>query len=203
LSVFWRVTLTWKYTSDNAFAQNVIYMEDPSETKTPDYIGQQIDNFWWGNLANVALRKSTASAVQLWAVDLQKVWPLPAGGSIPYPTVRGAGGVTSANAWHYVVGMVFTLYDGGAGPRHRGRVYHYGTPNTTGLRSGPAGADLTNFALTRLNWLDAFGPLPTTLLNWCLFHRDLTGSDRFTRITDIRLQPLFGVQRRRTFGRGL
>ena len=203
MSVFWKATITYKYTSDNAFAQNVIYLEDPSESKTPDFIGTAVQNDWWGGALNQCIRKMTASAVQIWNLDLQKVWPLPAGGSIPFTLTRTTGAITSANAWHYVVGYVFTLYDGGAGPRHRGRVYHYGTPNTTSLRTGPAGADLTNFPVMRDQLLNAWGPLPTTLLHWCIFHRDLTGADRFTRITDIRMQPLFGVQRRRTFGRGL
>jgi hypothetical protein len=203
MSVIWRATVTWKYSSDNAFAQNVIYLEDPSETKTADYVGSKVELLWWGGSSSYALRRMTASAVQLWAIDLQKVHPLPVGGSIPYTPTRTTGAITSANAWHYVVGIVFTIYDGGAGPRHRGRVYHYGTSNTTSLRMGPAGADLTNFPVLRDQWLNDFGPLPTSLLNWVIWHRDLTGTAKFTRVTDIRMQPFFGVQRRRTFGRGL
>ncbi len=203
MSKFYRCTLQWRKNDATLFGQNVLCMEDASETMPLATIGQIMDEQWWGLAAGNALRLWTTNVVRLETVFIQRLDVTPSPASFPY-TARGAVGNSSFNVKHPVLGFCFRLFDGGGGPRHRGRVYHYGTRSDWLSDAGPDNATLTTqIAALRDIWLNAFGPLPTSGLHWNLFHRDLSGAARFTRVTDIRLSPRLVVQRRRNFGVGM
>lgn len=198
----YRITCTWKNTFELSFAQNVIHMEDPANTLTPSQVGDLIDVEWWGGSTSTMLRIMTANMSQLDFLNIQRVDTTPAGGVLPYSTLKTKGTLVD-NVFHEVVGYVFRLFDGGAGPRHRGRLYHFGTPSSSNTRLGPSAGNVTAFNTLRAAWLSKFGPSGSTGLRWVLWHRDLTGSARWSQINDIRLASAFGIQRRRNPGVGL
>lgn len=201
MSAFYRVTITFRNTVIGTLAQNVIYMEDPSETLTPDAIRTRIDTFWWGSGAATQLRAMSSFQSQLFGLSIQKISPSPPGGTIPLTPALTVGNHGTA-PFHPTLGFCFTLLDGLAGKKHRGRVYHCSTPTNLVSNGTPAATALTLFASLRDNWLNAFGPLPTSDLHWNIFHRDEVGAARFTRVTDLRLSPVIRVQRRRNIGVG-
>lgn len=198
----YRITIQFKHTTDASLAQNVIHMEDPAGTLTPAAIGGIIENTWWGGSTNSALRLMTANAVSLDFIWIQRVDTTPPGGVLPYSPVKTAGTKVS-NVWHEVVGFIFRLFDGGAGPSHRGRVYHFGTANTDSLRTGPSSGNVAQFNTLHDTWMAAFGPTGNSGLKWVLWHRNQVGNARWTQITDIRLSDKMGIQRRRNPGIGL
>jgi hypothetical protein len=198
----WRATLTWLYVTDQVIAQNVLHMLDPSGTMTHTQVGSIIENQWWGSAAGLALRAMTIQNVTLNSIQLQRVDTTPPGGVLPYNTLKQGGGVVGT-FWHEVVGFVFSIYDGGAGPAHRGRIYHFGTPSNANTRVGPSASNQNSFNLLRDDWLNKFGELPTSNLHWVIWHRGKQGDERWTKIKDIRLSPRFGIQRRRNPGVGM
>jgi hypothetical protein len=202
MSAFWRATLTFRDTSRGLNSQNVLFFEDPSETKTADSLAAAINGEWWGNnLSAHRLTELSSFNVVLQTISLQKVAPSPPGGTIPLSGNLSPGVVGGATV-HPSVGFCFTLLDGGSGRKHRGRVYHSSTVSSLISNGAPNSSALTAFNTLRTQWLNAFGPLPTTTWNWVLFHRNEVGSARFTRITDIRLSPFARIQRRRNYGVG-
>jgi len=202
MSTFWRATLTWFNVNTGLFAQNVLFLEDASTTKTPATIAAAIENSWWGPTASTGLRAMSSFHTKLLNISLQKVSPAPAGGTIPIAGSNSAGNI-GTGVVHPVVGFCFTLLDGQAGKQHRGRIYHTGTPSTLVLNGAPSPSAATAFATLRDSWLNSFGPLPTTDLFWNLFHRNAVGAAQFTRIVDIRLNNFLRVQRRRNYGVGM
>jgi len=201
MSAFWRCTMTFRNTVVGTLSQNVLYMEDASETKTPDTIRALLESDWWGTTAGSALRAISSFQSQLFGISLQKISPAPPGGTIPVSPSLTAGNIGVA-PFHPVLGFCFTLLDGGAGRKHRGRIYHCSTPSNQILNGVPSSGALTLFATLRTNWLNSFGPLPTTGLSWNIFHRNEVGDARFTRVTDFRISPVVRVQRRRNIGVG-
>jgi hypothetical protein len=201
MSAFWRCTLTFRNTLIGTLAQNVLYMEDASETLQPDAIRIKLEQFWWGSAANIQLRAMSSFNSQLFGLSLQKISPAPPGGTIPMtaPLTVGNHGVAPL---HPTLGFCFTLLDGGAGRKHRGRVYHCGTPGNLISNGVPAANAITLWTTLRDAWLNAFGPLPTSDLFWNIFHRSEQGDARFTRVVDLRLSPVIRVQRRRNIGVG-
>lgn len=197
----WRCTFTFRNTRVGLFSQNVIHMEDSSNVKTAQQIGTELDSGWWGLSAGAGLRNMTSNSYKLLNISLQRIDSSPAGGSIPFISA-GAIGSIGATEVHPTVGFIFTLLDGGAGPQHRGRVYHSGTPAGQLVDGSPSAAAQTAFTSLRDTWLNRYGPLPTSGLNWVIWHRDKVGDARWTRVTDIRLAPFGRCQRRRNFGVG-
>jgi hypothetical protein len=205
MSFFWRATLNWFNTAEGLQAQNVLHFEDPSDTKTAEQIGAIIDTVWWstGSTSN-RLTNYTSSNVKLASITLQRLFPGPALGGIPFVTTQTAG-AQGTGVVHPVLGFVFTLKDGLAGKKHRGRFYHYGAVPSHLLKNGPSPAIMGPTAIPTLitRWLNEFGPLPVSGLHWCLFHRGEAGAAQFTRITSIQLAQRAAVQRRRNFGVGI
>jgi len=199
----WRATFTWKNTFELSFAQNVLHFYDGSNLMNVQEIGDKLrDNFWGAGSGGTLLRSMTANMCKWDQLTLQRIDTTPTGGVFPYQT-GGPVGDKVDNVFHEVVGYVFRFYDGGSGPRHRGRMYHFGTPSGSYTRLGPSPGNITAFNVMRLAWLNAFGPLPTTGLNLVLWHRDFTGEARHTNVIDIRLSTTMGIQRRRNPGVGM
>lgn len=200
----WRATLTFKNTTDPAFGQNVLYFEDPTDAMTPLQIGGLIDTQLWATSAVGGLVNLTANNVQLNAITLQRVDTTPPQATQPF-TPAQTNGIVVSNNFHHVVGMIFQLLDGSAGKRHRGRMYHYGSPSTNlGLsRAGPGASTVPLFDTWKSRMLARFGPTGSTGLKWVLWHRDQVGSARWTQIVDFRLSTVLGVQRRRNPNVGL
>jgi hypothetical protein len=197
----WRCTFTFRNTRLGLFSQNVVHMEDSSNIKTPQQIGSTLDSNWWGLGGTGGLRAMTSTSYKLLNISLQRIDTTPQGGSVPFIS-QGATGAVQATEVHPTVGFIFTLLDGGAGPRHRGRVYHSGTPTGYLFDGTPSATANATWTTLRDDWLNRFGPLPTTGLNWVIWHRDQQGDARWTRVIDIRLAPFGRCQRRRNFGVG-
>ena len=199
----WRATLIWKNTFELSFGQNVLHFNDPTNALTTDQIGGIIDNSWWGTNATPALRAMTANMTSLDFINLQRIDTNPAGGIIGFSSSKTVGNLVS-NVWHEVVGYIFQLFDGFSGVRHRGRVYHYGTPSANGgnTRLGPGPATVTAFNTLRTHWLARFGPQGDSGLKWVIWHRGQVGDARWTQVSDIRISSKMGVQRRRNPGVG-
>jgi len=204
MSFIWRCTMNFFNTTNGTFAQNVIYMEDESELKTPDQIGALLDDNWWGATSgNPNLRNATSTNVRLETILFQRVFPLPPLGSTPYTTLLRAGGVGSA-VKHAVLGIVFTIKDGQAGRAHRGRVYHYGVPGVLVTDAGPTPGNLVStFNPIAAAWVDRFQTGGTSGLIWNIFHRGASNGGMFTRVASISVNPRLCVQRRRNFGVGI
>jgi hypothetical protein len=201
MSTFWRATITFFNSNTSLRSQNVLWFEDPSNIVTPASIAATIDSEWWGPSGSNRLRAMSSFHVKNESYTLQKVSPSPPGGGIPI-VASGITGAVGTGVVYPTVGLCFTTLDGGSGRRHRGRVYHSGTPSSF-LLNGVAGPSaITAFNTMRDGWLNAFGPLPTTGLHWCIFHRDLSGDARWTRINDIRMSTFPKCQRRRNFNIG-
>lgn len=201
MSVFYRVTATMFNSGTALRGQNVMYFEDPSETKTMPQLAAAMDSNWWGASGSSALRFITAQLCRSESYTIQKVFPSPPSGGVPF-TANGVGGAQATLVLYPTVGFVFQLFDGGSGAKHRGRLFHYGTPTNLTTNFTPNASAVTNFNTVRDTWLNAFGPLPTTGFFWCIFHRAEVGSAQFTRVTDIRLAPFLHHQRRRNFATG-
>lgn len=202
MSKFYRCTFQFFKTDDGTFAQNVVCMEDASETQTLSQIGTTLDQQWWGLNSLAALRRMSTNVMRLEVIHIQRIDISPPPLTFPFSTALTVGN-SGFNFLHQTLGLVFRIFDGSGGPAHRGRVYHYGTPTTFVQRQGPSPAGVTEFNILRDHWLNQFGPLPVSNLFWNIFHRDQVGAARFTRVTDIRLSPRLGVQRRRNFGVGM
>lgn len=199
----WRATFTWRNTFELSFAQNVLHFEDSSNLMDVNAIGTVLLSDLWGTTLNAPrLRNMTANMCQFYNLQLQRIDTTPPGGVFPFQT-GGPTGVIVDNVFHEVVGYVFRFYDGGAGPRHRGRMFHFGTPQSSNTRLGPSTGNIATFNSMRTNWLNSFGPLPTTGLSLVLWHRDFQGDARWSRVIDIRLAPSMGIQRRRNPGVGM
>lgn len=200
----WRVTMTWKNTTDLAFGQNVIYMLDSVGNKTAAEVGGLIDTQLWATSAVGGLVNLTANNTILNAITLQRVDTVPPQATQPF-TPAQTGGIIVSNNYHHVVGMIFQLLDGNAGKRHRGRMYHYGSPSVNlGLsRSGPGASTIPLFDTFKSRMIARFGPSGSTGLRWVLWHRDLAGDARWSQVVDMRLSTVLGVQRRRNPNVGL
>jgi len=202
----WRIVLNWKNTTLNTLAQNVIYMKDPDGLKTAEQIGAIIDVEFWGATTlggEGTLRNFTSTNVRLDSLSLQRVSPSPPQGTIPYSTALQTGTDGSA-VRHPVLGQLFTLKDGLAGRKHRGRFYHYGVTtaksNTGGMKSGDITNEVTDWCIEMKT---KFMNPATTGLFWMLHHRNAVDGDDFTEIVSIQPRPIFGIQRRRNFGVGI
>ena len=104
---------------------------------------------------------------------------------------------------HPCIGLVFTIKDGSAGKAHRGRVYHYGATTAHTTNSNPSSGNIIGtIALWITNMMNRFGPVPSTGLRWMLHHAQAIGDSNFTDVVSIRVNPVYGVQRRRNFGVG-
>lgn len=202
MSIVWRATLTFRNVALGVFSQNVLHFEDASETKSPDVVKNAIEQEWWGLSGSNRLVSMSSLNVQLINISLQRIDSTPAGGTIPFST-NNSNGSQGTGIVYPTVGLCFTLLDGGAGVKHRGRVYHTATPSNFLTNGVPSSACTTAFNALRTQWLNAFGPLPTTGLNWVIWHRQEQGNARWTRVVDIRLSPFARCQRRRNFGVGL
>lgn len=202
MSRFFKATVTMFNSGTALRGQNVLWFEDPSETKTESQLFTAIDTEWYGlGTTSNRYRELTAQLSKSESVTIQRISPGPPTGGQPF-TMSSAGGVQATLILYPTVGFVFQLFDGGAGAAHRGRVYHYGTPSNLTSNFIPNTVAATKFALVRDAWLNAFGPLPTTGFHLCIFHRKLTGDARWTRVTDIRLGAFLHHQRRRNFATG-
>lgn len=204
MSFFYRCTLNWRNTQEGTNAQNVLHFEDPSDTKSEATIGAIIDNEWWGiDPGDNHLRQYTCDAVVLQSITIQRVWPLPALGSVFYITAQRPGH-QGGPVKHPGLGFLFTLRDGGAGRAHRGRVYHYGAVGGHLFNAGPNPALLFPNAFPTLidHWLNNFGPLPVMGIHWCIFHRNVQDAGRFTRVVNVSVSPIVAFQRRRRVGIG-
>jgi len=201
VSTFWRVTVTFFNSGVALRGQNVIWLEDPSNIKTETQIAAAMDLNFWGPSGSSALVFMTAQLVKAESYTIQKVSPAPPSGGIPV-TANQVGGSQATLVLYPTVGLIFQLFDGGAGSAHRGRIYHYGTPSNLATNFIPNATAASRFATVRDTWLNAFGPLPTSGLHWCIFHRKLVGDARWTRVTDIRMAPFLHHQRRRNFATG-
>lgn len=197
----YRCTLTYRNVALGVFSQNVIHLEDSSNIKSPEQIRDALQQEFWGLSGAPRLSLISSLNVQWTSLSLQRVDSNPTGGTIPLGATLISGSQGSG-VLYPTVGFCFTLLDGGSGPRHRGRLYHSATPANLLNNGIPTSVAVTNFQTLRDQWLNAFGPLPTTGLHWVLWHRDLQGDARWTRIVDIRLSPFARCQRRRNFGTG-
>lgn len=204
MSVFWRATLNWRNTTEGTNAQNVLYFEDTSEVKTADQIGVIIDDSFWGTGgASGELRNFTSTNVVLQTISLQRIRPLPALGSTPFVTQQRFG-VNGSATRHVCLCYIFTFKDGGAGKKHRGRMYHFGHTNSQSDIKGPLAGNVTGTMTQWANNIIArFGPAGTTGLILCLFHRGAAAGSEFTRVTSIQPRPFFGLQRRRNYNVGM
>lgn len=206
MSFFWRATLNWFNTQTNLQAQNVLHFEDAEEIKTADQVGAIIDTIWWNPVGTSGekLTNYTSGHIKLASITLQRMLPLPAQGGIPYVTLQTTG-IATGFVKHAVLGFCFTLKDGLAGKKHRGRFYHYGANATHLLDNGPSAALMVPANIPALigKWTSNFIGAPTSGLHWCLFHRGEPGAAQFTRVTNIQLAQRAAVQRRRNFGVGI
>lgn len=202
MSAFWRCTLTFFNTNLTLYSQNVIYMEDPSETLTAANVDAAIESNWWGFSGSNALRVMSSFHVRLQNASYQRIEPGPPLAGVPLPGNLISGAIGSG-VTHPCVGFCFSLLDGLGGRRHRGRTYHCATASSSVTNGVPTSTTQAQWIAVRDNWLNSFGPLPTTGLHWNLFHRDLSGAARFTRIVDVRLNGFTRIQRRRNYGTGI
>lgn len=201
MSAFWRCTITYLNVRTQLRSQNVVWMEDPSGNASAIVLGAALDMYWWGNQSPSGLRQMSSFNVKNEGYQLQRVSPAPPMGSVPVVGSNMTGSIGGTIAYP-TVGLLFTLYDGGSGRKHRGRVYHSATAATDLTDSVPAGSVLTRFPILRDAWLNAFGPLPTSGFYWNIYHRKESGDARWTRVKDIAMQPYAKCQRRRNFGYG-
>lgn len=201
----WRAVLNWRNTTTSLVAQNVLHFIDQLETKTAEQIGALIDTNWWqGGVGNANLRTYTSTNVRLETITLSKLFPGPPAGGVPF-ICGNVAGTQGTLVKHPVLGMVFTLKDGLAGRKHRGRVYHYGAVASHLQDSGPSSALLapTGLPLLFARWMTEFGPSAATNLAWCIHHRGEVGAAAFTIVNTVQASPRCCVQRRRNFGIGI
>lgn len=201
----WRCILSWQNTTLNLFAQNNIYMQDVTNVLTPEQVGAQIDDFFWGlSTAQPSMRNWTSTNVKLTQISLQRVSPLPALGTINYTTQQRFGGAANV-VKSPVLGVLLTLKTGGAGRRNRGRFYHYGATQTILTDTGPTPANIAPtgpIGQTAVDLMNKFGPGGATDLRWMLHHRGEIGDAAFVPFTSISINPRPVVQRRRNIGIG-
>jgi hypothetical protein len=204
MSIKYKVTLNWRNTVLGLNAQNVLYFRDESGTKTVDQIGALIDDNFWGSLTvNGELRNFTSTNVRLDGQTIQQLTPNNPQAGVPY-TGQLRSGASGTAVVHPCVGLVFTLKDGSAGRAHRGRIYHYGATVGQTQNSNPTAANIAGtFAQWMANILVRFGPGATTGLRLMLHHGNLIGDSNFTDVMSMRVNPVYGIQRRRNFNVGL
>lgn len=202
----YKCTLNWINTTLSTNAQNVLYMEADESITNASQVGAILDASFWGSSgATPEMRNWTSTNVKLASISLQKLTPFPPGGTIVYTTAQNFGNAANV-VKSPVLGVLFTLKDGGSGRKHRGRFYHYGATQTILTDTGPTPGNIAPggpIGLTASALIARFGPAATTALKWKIFHRnEPTEGDRFTQVQTIAINPRPVVQRRRNFGIG-
>jgi hypothetical protein len=198
---YYKCTLYWTNTTLGTNAQNVIYMKGDETITDISQVGAILDASFWGSSgATPEMRNWTSTNVKLYQIGIQEMYPVP-GGTVVYTTAQNFGNAANV-VKSPVLGVLFTIKDGGAGRKHRGRFYHYGATQTILTDTGPTAGNIAPggpIGLTRSALLARFGPSATTALQWQLFHRLESGLDRWTQITSIAINPRTVVQRRRNY----
>ena len=193
-----RCTFQWFKTDDATFAQNVLYFDTDGNDLTPDTIGQDLQNNFW-----VFLKPMVSNVVRLEQIFIKELNNVPDTGAVPFSANLSVG-TSGFNVLHQVLGPVFQFYDGGAGPKHRGRMYPYGVTSNHLNRSGPQPSLVTAFATWRTNMLTRYSNSGTSPLVHMIYHRRVAPDPvAWSPVTDYRLAPRLGVQRRRNFAVGL
>jgi hypothetical protein len=198
---YYKCTLYWTNTTLGTNAQNVIYMKGDETITDISQVGAILDASFWGSSgATPEMRNWTSTNVKLYQIAIQEMYPVP-GGTVVYTTAQNFGNAANV-VKSPVLGVLFTIKDGGAGRKHRGRFYHYGATQTILTDTGPTAGNIAPggpIGLTRSALLARFGPSATTALKWQLFHRLESGLDRWTQISSIAINPRTVVQRRRNY----
>jgi hypothetical protein len=201
MASIWKCTLYWTNTTLGTNAQNVVYMKADETITDPSQIGAILDNQFWGSSgATPEMRNWTSTNVKLYQIALQQIQPVPAGGVV-YTTAQNFGNAANV-VKSPVLGVLFTIKDGGAGRKHRGRFYHYGATQTILTDTGPTAGNIAPtgpIGLTRSALLARFGPTATTALKWQIYHRNEESAFQFTQVSSIAINPRTVVQRRRNY----
>lgn len=189
-----RCTFQYFKTDDSTIGQNVLYFHNPDGVLTTSAIGTELNgNFW------VYCKPFTTNVVRLETIFIKTVDSIPEGATFPFAADLSLGSL-GFNVLHQVIGPVFQFFDGIGGPQHRGRMYPYGVASNQLNRNGPQPSMVTLFNTWRTNMLNRYGPTGASPLRHVIWHRT---SKTWDGITDYRLAPRLGVQRRRNFGVGL